>query len=193
MLNILTEQEFDDIVTLETVANTIYRLELIARMNADTLNYIIELGDEGNLLNTQRAEVVNGVEEEEFKIIEDYFISTNKKTTAQTVLDKIREIPLEDLGTLFKIIKILGYEDEMTDILDKNISPKGYRILNKIPKMPSTIIEKLVSSFTNLQSLCTASIEELDEVDGIGEVRAKAIAQSLRRMQEQYILKNYSL
>ena len=63
----------------------------------------------------------------------------------------------------------------------------GYRILNKIPRMPSNIVENLVSSFKSFQHVLAADIESLDEVDGIGEVRARTIRQSLRRMQEQFM------
>jgi len=38
-----------------------------------------------------------------------------------------------------------------------------------------------------------ASIEQLDEVEGIGEVRARTIKQSLKRMQEQFVFDNVML
>lgn len=59
--------------------------------------------------------------------------------------------------------------------------------------MPASIIEKVIQTFGSLQGVCSASIDELDEVEGIGEVRARIINQSLRRLQEQYILKGYEI
>lgn len=56
--------------------------------------------------------------------------------------------------------------------------------------MPSNIVENLVSSFKSFQHILAADIEDLDEVDGIGEIRAKTIKQSLKRMQEQFIFDN---
>ena len=56
--------------------------------------------------------------------------------------------------------------------------------------MPSNIVENLVSSFKSFQHILVADIEALDEVDGIGEVRAKTIKQSLKRMQEQFVFDN---
>ena len=67
---------------------------------------------------------------------------------------------------------------------------KGYRILNKIPRMPNNIVENLVDSFKSFQHILAADIESLDDVDGIGEVRARTIKQSLKRMQEQFIFDN---
>jgi len=39
-----------------------------------------------------------------------------------------------------------------------------------------------------LSTILNASIEELDEVDGIGEVRARAIQDGLRRLREQVFI-----
>ena len=192
MLNILSEHEFDDIVSLETVANTIYRSELIMRMEADVRRNIIELGNEGNIVNMQLEELIANVESEEKKIIKDYMVKNKNNKDAESVLSNIRKIDKKDLVNAEKIIKALGYEIE-TNILDYNVSPRGYRILSKVPKMPASIIEKTVEAFGALQGICNATIQELDEVEGIGEVRAKIINQSLRRLQEQYILKGYNI
>ena len=119
-------------------------------------------------------------------------IKKNKKRTSQNILVEIRKIDRKNLIVSEKIAKLLGYE-LTPDILDLNVSPKGYRILSKVPKMPVTIIEKTVEAFGSLQHICSATINELDEVEGIGEIRAKIINQSLKRLQEQYILKSYNI
>lgn len=190
MLSILSEHEFDDIVSLDTVVNCIYRSEIIMRMETDVRRSIIELGDEGRIVNMQLEELMANVEKEEKLIIEDY--KNNKKNTVETILDEIRKIDRKNLIVSEKIVKILGYE-VAPDILDLNVSPKGYRILSKIPKMPVSIIEKTVEAFGSLQHICSATIDELDDVEGIGEIRAKIINQSLKRLQEQYILKSYNI
>lgn len=195
MMNILSEHEFDDIVSLETVANSIYRSEIIMRMETEVERNIIELGDEGRLVNMQLEELIANVESEEKKIIQDYMIIKKKSSkTAESILADIRKLDKKDLIIAEKIIKVLGYEGDIdTNLLDLNVSPKGYRILSKVPKMPMSIIDKLVSSFGSLQGVCSATIEELDDVEGIGEIRAKIINQSLRRLQEQYLLKGYNI
>lgn len=192
MLNILSEHEFDDIVSLETVANTIYRSELIMRMEADVRRNIIELGSEGSIVNMQLEELIANVESEEKKIIKDYMVKSKKNKSSENILASIRKIDKKDLVNAEKIIKVLGYELE-TNILDYNVSPRGYRILSKVPKMPASIIEKTVEAFGSLQGICNATIAELDDVEGVGEIRAKIINQSLRRLQEQYILKGYNI
>lgn len=190
MLSILSEHEFDDIVTLDTVINCIYRSETIMRMETDVKRSIIELGDEGRIVNMQLEELMANVEDEEKLIIQDY--NVNKEISTQSILEEIRKIDKKNLIVSEKIVKLLGYEVS-SDILDTNVSPKGYRILSKVPKMPASIIEKTVEAFGSLQHICSASIDELDDVEGIGEIRAKIINQSLKRLQEQYILKSYNI
>jgi len=50
------------------------------------------------------------------------------------------------------------------------------------------VIENLVQQFKQLPNVLKASIEELDDVEGIGEVRARAIQEGLRRLKEQALL-----
>ena len=50
------------------------------------------------------------------------------------------------------------------------------------------MIEKLVRYFESLPRIMLASIEELDEVDGVGYVRARAIKEGLKRIQEQVFI-----
>ena len=56
--------------------------------------------------------------------------------------------------------------------------------------MPANIVDNLVKKFKSFQHLLSADIKELDTVDGIGEVRARTIIQSLKRMQEQLAFDN---
>ena len=196
LLSVLTEHEFDDIVYLELVANVIYRSEQVLRMKSEVEKVIVELGNEGTLLNSQLLELVDNVEVEEKQIIQDYRVQpkTRSKKDVETILSDIRKLDRKTLLDSEKIIKLLGYEsDSTTELLDRNVSPRGYRVLNKIPKMPNTVIEKIIDNFGSLQKVCNATVVQLDNVDGIGERRAKIINQSLKRLQEQNIIKLYNI
>lgn len=195
MLNILSEHEFDDIVSLETVANSIYRAEMIMRMETEVIKNIIELGDEGRLVNMQFEELIANVEKEELLIIRDYMnFKKRSNKTPESILSEIRSLDKKDLIMAEKIAKLLGYDVSVDNNgIDQNVSPKGYRILSKVPKMPQSIVDKIVETYGSLQGAISASIEELDDIEGIGAIRAKIINQSLRRLQEQYILKGYNI
>ena len=181
----LNEYEFDDIVTLENVITAIQRAEMVMRIVLEIQKGIYELGEEGRLVQMQLEELVGDTEVEEELIIKDY-IAPGKKRTAEKVLNDISNLIYEELMNVQKIAKLLGY-DASDNYEDISVYTKGYRILSKIPRMPGNIVQNLVSSFKSFQHIITASIEQLDEVDGIGEVRARNIKQSLRRIQEQYL------
>lgn len=122
-------------------------------------------------------------------IIKDYIVPSRRKKTPEKVINGLQELDYEELLKQSTIAKLLGYEN-FENYDEIGVYTKGYRILNKIPRMPSNIVENLVSSFKSFQHILAADIEDLDEVDGIGEIRAKTIKQSLKRMQEQFIFDN---
>ena len=188
-LNILNEYEFNDIVTLQNVLVAIQRAEMVMRIVEEIQRQIYELGSDGRLVNMQLEELIGGLEKEELLIIKDYIVPGRKKTTPEKVVQSLEELPYEDLSKESVIAKLLGYEtfDNYDEI---GVYTKGYRILSKIPRMPSNIVENLIGSFKSFQHILAADIESLDEVDGIGEVRARTIKQSLKRMQEQFVFDN---
>ena len=185
-LNILNEYEFNDIVTLKNVIDVIQRAEMVRRISEEIKNQIYELGIDGRLIEMQLDELMRGLEKEEILIIKDYMAPSRKKRTPEKILSELSETQYEDINKEVIIAKMLGYEtfDNYDEV---GVYTRGYRILNKIPRMPSNIVENLISSFKSFQHILAADIESLDEVDGIGEVRARTIKQSLRRMQEQFM------
>ena len=183
-LNILNEYEFNDIVTLQNVVLAIQRAEMVMRIVEEIQRQIYELGDDGRLVKMQLDELIGGLEKEESLIIKDYVVK--KKKSPEKILEELKELEYEELLKESSIAKLLGYEyfDNYDEVA---VYPKGYRILSKVPRMPNNIVENLVDSFKSFQHILAADIESLDEVDGIGEVRARTIKQSLKRMQEQFI------
>ena len=73
-------------------------------------------------------------------------------------------------------------------LVDTLISPRGYRMLTKIPRIPLSVIENTVKHFKELKAIIEATYEQLDKVEGIGEARARAIKSGLRRLREQFML-----
>ncbi len=191
-LSTLNEYEFNDIVTLENVINAIQRAEMVMKVVEEVQIAIYELGEEGRLLQMQLEELVGDLEQEELLIIKDYITAKNKRKTAEKALQEIRTLEHEDLIVIDKIAKILGYED-FENYEEVGVYTRGYRILNKVPRMPANIVENLVKSFKSFQHILEADLEALDEVEGIGEIRARTIKQALRRMQEQFVFDNLIL
>jgi len=67
--------------------------------------------------------------------------------------------------------------------MEITVIPKGYRILNRITSIPSSVIEKIVNYFGDLSKIMESSFEDLDNIEGVGEVRAKKIREALTRLQ----------
>ena len=190
-LSILNEYEFNDIVTLDNVITAIQRAEKVMKIVSEVQREISELGDEGRLVEMQLEELVGGLEKEESLIIKDYMVKS-KTRTVERALDEIIQLNLDELMSQHAVANILGY-DSFDNYDEIAVYTKGYRLLNKIPRMPNNIVENLVKSFKSFQHILVADIPDLDEVDGIGEVRAKTIKQSLKRMQEQFVFDNVML
>ena len=186
-LNILNEYEFNDIVTLENVISVLQRAEMVMQIVNEIDRHIAELGNDGRLVDMQLEQLVTGLELEEELIIKDYSIMEDKNV--EQSIDDIVNLSYEDLLKDQNIAKILGY-DSFADFDEVGVYSRGYRILSKIPRMPNIIVENLVNGFESLQHIIDASIEDLDNVDGIGEVRARNIKNSLSRMQEQFVFDN---
>lgn len=187
-LSTLNEYEFNDIVTLENVITAIQRAEMVMKMVEEVQKSIYELGVEGRLLEMQLEELIGGLEKEELLIIKDY-IAPGKKKNSDNVLKELKSLTHEDLMKSQVIARILGYED-FDNYDEVAVYTRGYRILNKIPRMPANIVDNLVKSFKSFQHILEADIPTLDDVEGIGEVRARTIKQSLKRMQEQFVFDN---
>jgi len=184
----LTALEFEELVTVFDVAKVVQRGEMVMRIVRELEGYIVELGVEGRLVTMQAEELVANVEEELLYVLQDYHGGSDR-STAEIKLS-LGNYSSEELLELNNFSRALGY-GAAAGILDLAVFPHGYRILHKIPKLPTLIIENLVQKFARLQNIVKASIEELDAVEGIGEARARAIKAGMRRIQEQVMLDRY--
>ncbi|MBE5819660.1 MAG: DNA integrity scanning protein DisA [Clostridiales bacterium] len=187
-LNILNEYEFNDIVTLDNVVTCIQRAEMVIRIAKEVQDAIYELGDDGVLVKMQLEELVDDLPNEELLIIKDY-LASGKRTMPEKILQTIHSKSQDEFIDPIIIANLLGYEN-FDNYEEVAVYPRGYRILNKIPRMPNTIVTNLVKSFKSFQHILLADIDKLDDVEGIGEVRARTIKQSLKRMQEQFMFDN---
>lgn len=179
----LSVLEFEEAVTLFDVSKIIQRDEMVLRVVKEIEKYISELGVEGRLITMQMEELVANVKEEGLLVIKDY-ISDSGEKSPQSVMLMINSWPAEDLLDLTLIARALGYPGS-ANILDQAVIPRGYRILEKIPRLPIPVIENLILEFGSLKRILNATIQELDAVDGIGEVRARSIKEGLLRYREQ--------
>jgi diadenylate cyclase len=181
----LTALEFEELVTLSEVALVLQRVEMVLRIKREIETYIHELGTEGRLVSMQLEELVADTEDEAKLLIEDYCI--DPCVSPEVVFEELQKLSSDDLLEHANLVRILGYPSSI-NIEEEAVLPRGYRILHKIPRLPSHVIYKLVERFENLSRIMVATIDELDEVEGIGSVRAKMIKEGLKRIQEQVFI-----
>ncbi|MGI9119892.1 MAG: helix-hairpin-helix domain-containing protein, partial [Acidimicrobiales bacterium] len=72
------------------------------------------------------------------------------------------------------------------------LSPRGYRLLSKVPRLPEAVVDRIVDRFGSLQKIMRATIDDLDDVKEVGETRARAIKDGLSRLAETSILDRYN-
>jgi diadenylate cyclase len=182
----LSAMEFEELVTMQEVALVIQRIEMVLRIKSEIRKYINELGTEGRLISMQLDELVAHIEEEAYLLIKDYCKEDQVNKVHET-MDSLKKLTSDELLENVTIMRLLGYSGNI-NIQEEPLSPRGYRILHRIPRLPLSIIDNLVEKFRHLPHVMMATIEELDEVDGIGEVRARKIKDGLKRIQEQVFI-----
>lgn len=182
----LTASEFEEQVTLYDVVNVLQRIEMVLRIKMEIKRYINELGTEGRLISMQLEELVSNTEEDAWLLLKDY-ARDNGDDKVREILVQLKKSTADELLDAHHLIRLLGYPTTSA-IQDESVSPRGYRVLSKIPRLPNVIIQNLVDTFQYLPHVMMATIEELDDVDGIGEVRARAIKEGLKRIQEQVFI-----
>ncbi len=177
--------EFEELVTVGEVCNVLNRSIKVLNIAAEIENYISELGTEGRLVKMQLEEMVANVQEEATLIIKDY--CNLKDRSPAEILNGVRRTYEDETSDSVFLMRSLGLGTTISH-LEQQVAPRGYRMLNKIPRIPPAIIENLVDRFKLFNRVLRASIEDLDEVEGIGEVRARSIKNGLMRMREQFLL-----
>src|SRR5438874_5305265 len=185
----LTALEFEGGVTLHDVLTVLQRSELVTRMAVEIERYIVELGNEGRLIEMQLEETMVGVAADKSALIHDY-ISDYSEDAFALVLDSLARLPHQDVLDFGRLSELLGY-DRKLNTLDHPVSPRGYRILGRIPRLPKLVIQAIVREFTGLDGILAASDSELEAVDGVGDMRAKDIREGLRRLQEINLVDRY--
>jgi diadenylate cyclase len=188
----LSALEIEDSVTAREVCATLQRLEMVRHIASEIRAYLLELGTEGRLVALQLAELVAGVESDRELVVRDYLVrrSGRKERSEASVLEALDVISPTDLLELSSVAKALGFPGG-SDTLEENVSPRGHRLLARVPRVPEAIRVRLVDHFGTLQALLGASVEDLQQVEGIGENRARYIREGLSRLAESSLLERY--
>ncbi len=186
----LSALEIEDLVTARDAIAVVQRMEMVRRIADEIEGYVIELGTDGRLLALQLDELMAGVDSDRMLVIRDYLPSAKRIRLADEAIVDLDRLTAAELIDLTAVAKALGYPGT-TDAMDAGVSPRGFRLLAKVPRLPTTVVERLVEHFGSLQRLLGATVEDLQAVDGVGDARARGVREGLSRLAEASILERY--
>ncbi len=171
----LTQLEVVDIVVNRDVAQFLQRAALIRRIGSDLENYAVELGGEGELIRLQLLDLLSGVEETAILVYADYSRRYPPKTEQPlNLLDSLSTEMLSDESRVAALVDLGPQESQ--------VRPRGYRQLDRIPRLPDAVKDSLVGHFGDLQQLLLATVGDLDQVEGVGRARARQLRRFFDRL-----------
>lgn len=185
VLERVTALEFDDLVTLGDLSDAVSRFEMMRRVNDEVDRFIAELGTEGRLVRMQAEELSAHVDDEYMLLLRDYAADPGARK-ASAVRAQLGELTPDQVREPVAIAETLGLGSDV-ESSDDHLSARGYRVLRKIPSLPTSVVNRIVERFGSLSDVLRAGIDALDEVDGVGSRRAAAISEGLSRMRDNLV------
>nr|WP_156611061.1 DNA integrity scanning diadenylate cyclase DisA [Auraticoccus cholistanensis] len=178
LLTQLSSLEVQDQVTVKDVVLVMQRLEMVRRLQQELDDYVLSLGTDGRLLELQVRELDGSASEVAALLERDYSSADGPPLQVAALHD----IPTAELLEPLTVARVVGFSTE--DHLDRRLTPRGFRQLAQIQRLPGALGERLLEHFGGLQALFSASKAELQEVEGVGEQRARMIRDGLIRVAE---------
>lgn len=171
----LTQLEVDDIAVYRDVVQFLQRAALVRRIGEDLERYAIELGGEGELINLQLVDLLAGTVETAELIYADH--ARSYPPSPRDPLALLSDLSTAHLSEESRVAALLDFGP-----LENPTRSRGYRILNRIPRLPDAVKDSLVSTHETLQNLLYTSVGELDQVEGVGRTRARQLRHYFDRL-----------
>ncbi len=182
IINQIDKDEFNDCVYLDELAFLIAKFLGVQKIRDEIEPYIIEIGVEGKLSSMQLYEILGNLDEQLIYFIMDYAAAEIGESEAVEIVDRLRNY--KDLNNL-NVANILGYEaSSAAQIDERNVVPRGYRLLTHKAKIPMNISKNVVQAFGNMSRICSADVDALKTVDGIGVKRGKDIVETIHMLKD---------
>src|ERR671923_1231344 len=169
----LTRLEFEGAAVLYEVLSVLQRAELVTRMAVEVERYIVELGTEGRLIEMQLEETMVGVAADKAALVRDYSAQDTQENLS-TTLAAIARMPHQDLLDFGRLAELLGY-DRKVSTLDFPVSPRGYRVLGRIPRLPKLVVQRIIQEFGGLDEVLGPSDGDLEDEEGLGPRRPNGV------------------
>jgi diadenylate cyclase len=189
----LTALEVEDLVTVRDVAAMLQRSETVRRVAEQIQTSIVELGAEAHLIRLQLDELLEDVDDDRELVLLDY-LPDDKDERLESALLALASLSTDDLTELRTVAAVLlpGTEEETELIdLDHSLQPRGYRLLDKVPRLSEEVVDRLVERFGSLQKLTRATTADLSQVEGVDPSLALSVKDGLDRLAEHTLLDRF--
>ena len=144
----LTALEFEGGVTLHDVLTVLQRSELVTRMAVEIERYIVELGTRAasSRCSSRRRWSASPATRPRSCTTTSPIPTRSFRRRA----GNITRLPHQDLLDFGRLAELLGY-DRKVNTLDYPVTPRGYRILGRIPRLPRLVVQNIVREFGGLR------------------------------------------
>jgi len=164
----LTQYEEDEIVTLRDAVMVVQRAMLVLRHVEDLESIAVELGDEAPMVQLQAGDLAAGVSDLIELINIDY--QKRKPRRGSSVMPALNKLATEEVYDTTLVAHAVGLTP-----LDEEVSPRGARALASVPRVPENVRDAILRKYGSYARLRSASVDELDDVEGVGPARAARI------------------
>ena len=165
----LGELEIENSLTNQQVLEVIQRGELLTRLAKQVRSEALRLGGEAGLVLIQIDSLESGVTNTLNLVLKDHLPAKKYRNIAKAI-DEISRQSYEELNDIDYLGSVLGKLP-----LDDLSTPKGYRVLARLPNLPENLHDSIIQKFKSLPKLLSASPEKLYEIEGIGQGRAQQL------------------
>ena len=165
----LGELEIENSLTNQQVLEVIQRGELLTRLAKQVRSEALRLGGEAGLVLIQIDSLESGVTNTLNLVLKDHLPAKKYRNIAKAI-DDISRQSYEELNDIDYLGSVLGKLP-----LDDLSTPKGYRVLARLPNLPENLHDSIIQKFKTLPKLLSASPEKLYEIEGIGRGRAQQL------------------
>jgi diadenylate cyclase len=189
---VLTALEIEDRATAIDIALVAQQLEMVTRVTDEIAGYLVELGTDAGLLGLQLDELTAGTRRQRELLLRDYepaAFAPADQSGAEDRADCLAALDPDALADLSSVAAAIGLSGPADPV--GHVSPRGYRVLGQIPRLPPGVSDRLIQRFGGLQKLLSASAQDLRQVPGLDPALAASIRNGLSRIAEAALLDRY--
>jgi diadenylate cyclase len=174
--NRLVRLEVTGLATYRAAVTVVQRAELVERLGRMVAARALTLGDEGHVVVVQLNDLLGGVDHTMRLVLLDY-LRPLRPGSLERALEGLDTLSGTDLEDPSRVGKELGFPD-----LDDPAEARGHRILSQVGRLPESVRDEIIRHFGSVSRLLRADEQQLLDVEGVGETRARQLRMFFDRL-----------